>query len=197
MSVAMPLGIHRFSQLRQPPGKRFYVDKTHLLHALMEVGHFFFLARPPRFGKSLLLDTLACLFEGQEALFKGLQIAEHWKWGVYPVIRMDLSGSDIAREADLNRLLDHQLNRAAARWRLKLPESCPPSHRLDSLLTQVVQQTGRPIVILIDALDGPLLSHLNRPQRLTPLRRSLRRFLSVLQHHTDNIHLLFMTGTLR
>ncbi|MDE0097387.1 MAG: AAA family ATPase, partial [Gammaproteobacteria bacterium] len=87
----LPIGIQDFRTIRE--GGFYYVDKTRLIRNLVEQGRFYFLSRPRRFGKSLLVDTLKSLFEGSEELFRGLDIHEHWDWsGNNPVVRLSFGG---------------------------------------------------------------------------------------------------------
>jgi len=88
---SLPIGIQDFETIRS--GNFYYVDKTPLIRRLVEDGRHYFLSRPRRFGKSLLLDTLKILFEGQEVLFRGLDIHAHWDWSVtHPVLRLSFGG---------------------------------------------------------------------------------------------------------
>ena len=87
----LPAGIQDFDQLRNT--NSYYVDKTSLIQDLIERGDHYFLFRPRRFGKSLLISTLKALFEGQEVLFKGLDIHDHWDWSsIHPVVRLSFGG---------------------------------------------------------------------------------------------------------
>ncbi|MDR3229304.1 MAG: AAA family ATPase, partial [Puniceicoccales bacterium] len=98
----LPLGIQSFSELRN--GDYLYVDKTEVIHRLITSGKPFFLARPRRFGKSLLISTLAEIFKGNKPLFEGLAIYDKWDWSQkYPVIHLDWSGTSFKSIDEMDR----------------------------------------------------------------------------------------------
>jgi len=116
----LPIGIQAFETLR---GQGYlYVDKTRWIHRMVTQGMFYFLARPRRFGKSLLMSTLKCLFEGRRELFKGLWIAEHgeWDWQTHPVIVLDFNGIGHSTPEELRGELMTALARTAYRHQLRL-----------------------------------------------------------------------------
>ena len=113
-----PIGIQNFSDLRQ--GGYVYVDKTHLLHSLYRNGKYYFLSRPRRFGKSLLISTMQAFFEGKKELFKGLAIEELEKeWNEFPVLRIDFTGKKYSSIEDLYSMLDKHLGAFEAQYGIK------------------------------------------------------------------------------
>ena len=107
MTRSLPIGIQSFRTIRETDF--YYVDKTPLIRRMVGEGRFYFLSRPRRFGKSLLLDTLRSLFEGHEELFRGLDIHGHWDWSVrHPVVRLSFGGKYNEQE-DLERSILNQM----------------------------------------------------------------------------------------
>lgn len=106
--LKLPIGIQTFREIREEG--YYYVDKTDFIRRLLEQGKYYFLSRPRRFGKSLLIDTLAELFTGNEPLFRGLAIHEHWDWNRhYPVIRLSFGGGVLHRRDELAIKIDELL----------------------------------------------------------------------------------------
>lgn len=105
----LPIGIQTFAKIRE--GDYYYVDKTAVALDLARIGGYYFLSRPHRFGKSLFLDTLKELFEGNESLFRGLYIHDRWDWSIrYPVLRISFGGGVVKNQADLNNMIHGQLS---------------------------------------------------------------------------------------
>ena len=109
MRRKLPIGIQTFKEIRE--ADYYYVDKTAFAFELVEKGKYYFLSRPRRFGKSLFLDTLKELFEGNEELFKGLYVHDKWDWSVqYPVIRLSFGGGVLGARTHLEESLHQQLS---------------------------------------------------------------------------------------
>ncbi|MCY4226258.1 MAG: AAA family ATPase, partial [Gammaproteobacteria bacterium] len=155
-SRPLPTGIQTFSRLR---GKGcYYVDKTPLIRQMIEEGDFYFLSRPRRFGKSLLVSTLKELFEGNEPLFRGLDIHPHWDWSVkFPVVRLVLDGKVSTPENLENHVLN-QLYKIEQAFDLKtFPSVISAPERLENVLYFLHQATGQQAVVLVDEYDKPVL----------------------------------------
>ncbi len=152
----LPIGIQSFARLRETDS--YYVDKTPLIRDLVERGDHWFLSRPRRFGKSLLVDTIKALFEGQEALFRGLAIHGHWDWSVtHPVVRLSFDRR-YDRPEDIERSIANQLGlieHAAGLEPLADADAAP--ERLQTLLYHLHHKTGQRVVILVDEYDKPIL----------------------------------------
>ena len=158
----LPIGIQTFRELRER--NCYYVDKTPYIRRLLDGGKHYFLSRPRRFGKSLLLDTLKELFEGSEELFAGLYIHQHPAWSErYPVVRLSFGGGNFRQPDLLEPRVMEQL--AAAERRLGVvSEYLTAAGRFAYLLEALHRQTGRPVAVLVDEYDKPILDALEEPE---------------------------------
>ena len=188
----LPIGIQDFETIRSE--NFYYVDKTPLIRQLIDNGRYYFLSRPRRFGKSLLVSTLKALFEGQEALFKGLDIHQHWDWSVtHPVVRISFDRTynepnDIAR--NLRAQLDINERRAG------LPASTyhTAPERLLDLLDRLHAQTGQRVVVLVDEYDKPILDVLEHPEQARANREYLRGVYGIIKGSAQHVRFVFVTG---
>ena len=188
----LPIGIQDFARLRKDDF--LYVDKTKLLYQLVTEGVYYFLSRPRRFGKSLLVSTLSELFQGNRELFQGLWIEDRWDWNVqYPVIRLGLSSIG-HREIGLERALQLQLEKIADSYGLKLKMEAN-SLRLRELIERLATQaeSGK-VVILIDEYDKPVLDYLHDIPQAEKNRDLLKSFYSVLKDADPYLRLVLLTG---
>ena len=158
----LPIGIQNLREIRQ--GGHYYVDKSGLIVDLIEAGKHYFLSRPRRFGKSLLVDTIKALFEGQQALFEGLAAESRWDWSTrHAVIRISFADGVLRDRAELDRRIRDQLrlNREdlgiAA---LDGPDPDDLAGQFGELIRQVQRQTGQAVVVLVDDYDKPILDNL-------------------------------------
>ena len=136
----LPIGIQTFSKIRK--GNYCYADKTRLIAKLINHGEFYFLSRPRRFGKSLLIDTIAEAFLGNKDLFKGLYLENHWDWSKkHPVIRIDFAESILHSADRLNEKLLHQIEDCAALYKIQLKRK-EPSDQLHELIRKLHEKTG-------------------------------------------------------
>jgi hypothetical protein len=200
--LKLPIGIQAFETMREQ--RYVYVDKTQWIHRLATAGMFYFMSRPRRFGKSLLVSTLKCLFEGRRDLFAGLWLAEQtdWPWRAHPVIVVDFNG--IARdtperfEADLNAFL----TTVARKFQVELPD-VTPVFRFRELILALYQQTQTPVVVLIDEYDKPLIEHLGRGEEGLAIAKAnrdiLRGFFGVLKDGevSPRLRFVLLTGVSR
>ncbi|MCY4151316.1 MAG: AAA family ATPase [Aestuariivita sp.] len=190
----LPIGIQDFQTIRSEDF--YYVDKTRLIRKLVDSGRFFFLSRPRRFGKSLLLNTLKALFEGQEKLFEGLDIHGHWDWSVtHPVVRLSF-GKNYNRPEDIESNLKNQFNliehAAGLKFAGVVPNSAP--ERLQSLLYHLHDQTGQRVAVLVDEYDKPILDVLRNPEQAKANREYLRGFYGMIKDSAEHIRFVFVTG---
>jgi len=164
----LPIGYQSFADLRRDGC--YYVDKTPLIRRMIDEGRYYFLSRPRRFGKSLLVDTLQELFEGNEPLFQGLDIHPHWDWSVkYPVVRLTLDGK-VSTPKELQEAILNQLYEIEITFDLKsLPPVTSASERLRSILARLHQATSQQVVILIDEYDKPVLDVLEDNEKAQPI----------------------------
>ena len=188
----LPIGIQTFRELREDGC--YYVDKTAHLWRLVDEGKHYFLSRPRRFGKSLLLDTCKELFEGSEALFEGLAVHDRWDWSArHPVVRLDFGSGHFQGPDDLRTevtdrlsLLEDEAGIAAH------PDSVP--RRFDHVLRTLHAHTGRRVVVLIDEYDKPILDALETPAIARANRDYLRGLYAVLKAGDAHIRFSLMTG---
>ena len=155
-----PIGIQSFDQIIEDG--YVYVDKTALVYRLVTEGKIYFLSRPRRFGKSLLLSTLKNYFLGRKELFKGLAIdALEKDWLTYPVFHIDFNGRDFKREGELEFALEYYISSWEREWKVEKSMSPRIGDRFIRLLEWVHRQTGRGAVVLIDEYDKPMLDVLD------------------------------------
>ncbi len=188
----LPIGIQTFREIRE--GGYYYVDKTPFALRLIDQGKPYFLSRPRRFGKSLFLDTLKELFEGNRALFEGLYAEHHWDWSVRsPVLRLSF-GSGVLRSAeDLVASLHVQLTLLEEGFSYS-PRFPDASGRLRDLIQAVHDRTGQRVVVLVDEYDKPILDNLTEPDRARVMRDGLRDVYSVLKDVDAHLRFVFFTG---
>ena len=190
--MKFPIGIQNFESLRND--NYVYVDKTALIYKLADTGRYYFLSRPRRFGKSLLLSTLEAYFQGKKELFKGLAM-EHLEqeWTAYPVLHIDFS---------ISKYLTADYLRAAINWHLEQWEeeySCPASDtffsvRLSNIVKRAYQKTGKQVVLLVDEYDSPMLDSNSDPALQSELRGIMRDFFSPIKGLGQYLRFLFLTG---
>jgi len=190
---AYPIGIQTFDRIRRE--NLFYIDKTEYIYNLTHThGKYFFLARPRRFGKSLLASTIQCYFEGKKELFEGLTIEKLEKdWECFPVLRFDMSlGKHMQRE----QLVGYLGNRLAEQEkRFGITASIKSvNDRFVNLIQSIYEKTGKQVVILIDEYDAPLLDVAHKAGLLEMLRDEMRNFYSPLKGCEEYIRFVFMTG---
>ena len=188
-----PIGIQTFERIRKED--KFYVDKTEYIYRMTHTdGKLFFLNRPRRFGKSLLVSTFKSYFEGKKELFEGLAIEKLEKeWNTYPVLHFDLSKGKHMEKELLNRYLMDIIEKQEARFDCK-SNKIDVNIRLDDLINAVYQKTGKQVVVLIDEYDAPLLDVAHEKEKLDELRNTMRNFYSPLKGNESMLRFVFMTG---
>ena len=188
----LPIGIQTFAQIRD--GSYFYVDKTSQIDRLLNQNKYYFLSRPRRFGKSLLIDTLDCLFSGQRSLFAGLFIEDRWNWTIrYPVIRLSFGSGVMDSRQTLDEHIHELLNAQAKRLGLTL-ENTSIAGRFNELIEQAHQHFGQPVVVLIDEYDKPILDNIGDSNRALALREGLKNLYSVLKDADPHLRFVMLTG---
>ena len=187
-----PIGIQDFENIRRDG--YVYVDKTELVYKLANTGKYYFLSRPRRFGKSLLVSTLETYFSGRKDLFEGLAIAELEKeWNQYPVLRLDFSGANYNSEQVLESKLNSFLKFYEEIYSSVSSEPVA-SVRFDGLIQAAFARTGKPVVILIDEYDKPIVDNLGNEELTEIFRRQLQGFYSVMKAKDACIKFGFLTG---
>ena len=187
-----PVGIESFYDIRT--GGYVYVDKTKYIYDLVDSGMYYFLSRPRRFGKSLLLSTMEEYFSGNRELFKGLAIDElDSEWKSYPVLRLNLNGS-ITTEGKLNAILDYHLRRWEKTYGLDQPSSGEIDIRFSSCIEAAYKQTGQKVVVLVDEYEQPITDTLDNPELNQKHRDILRGVYGCLKPLNRYLKFVFMTG---
>ena len=188
----LPIGIQTFRTIREEG--YYYVDKTPYLRRLVEEGTHYFLSRPRRFGKSLLLDTLKELLEGNEPLFHGLDIHDHWDWSVrYPVVRLDFGSGDYKGLSYLHKEVMAQLSGIEEEAEVE-GRYDTASARLRHLLRALHRRSGQRVVVLVDEYDKPILEALRVPEVARANRDYLRGLYSTVESSDADIKFTLLTG---
>ncbi|MCY4313513.1 MAG: AAA family ATPase [Gammaproteobacteria bacterium] len=190
----LPIGIQTFSVLREEGC--YYVDKTSLIRELVRGGRHYFLSRPRRFGKSLLVDTLKELFEGNEPLFRGLDIHPHWDWSVrHPVVRLSFGGGSYDQPGSLESSLLNQMNIIERRAGLSSgAELLSGPEKLQDLLDRLHHDTGKRVVVLVDEYDKPVLDVIDQPDMAVANRKYLRGIYGTVKDCANDVRFVFVTG---
>jgi hypothetical protein len=188
----LPIGIQTFAEIRT--GGYYYVDKTGFALRLIHEGKYYFLSRPRRFGKSLFLDTLAELFSANQVLFTGLDAESAWDWTqCYPVIRLSFGGGLVRDLAALETKIGEQLRINQQRLYIDCQEPSL-SGCFAELIRKTHAQTGRPVVVLVDEYDKPILDNLQDPETARIIRDGLRDLYSVVKDSDAHLRFVFLTG---
>jgi hypothetical protein len=188
----LPLGISTLSKLLE--NNCVYVDKTEYAYHLTTQPGAFFLSRPRRFGKSLFVDTLKEIFEGNQQLFEGLYIHDKWDWTKkYPVIKLDFAGGEVRNREELDiRILD-MLDENGERLGVQM-ESLDLAGKFRKLISKAASKYGQRAVVLVDEYDKPLLDNIHNPEIAKEIRSGLKNLYSVLKSQDANLQFIFMTG---
>ena len=188
-----PIGIQDFENIRR--GGFVYVDKTELVYKLSHgSGKYFFLSRPRRFGKSLLVSTMDAYFSGKKELFDGLAVAELEKeWTQYPVLRIDLTGQSYSNAGALDDALNVQLISLEKKYKVE-EKPVSAASRFRNLIETVYNNTGNQVVILIDEYDKPIVDNLGDNDLVETFRGQLQGFYSVMKAKDACIKFGFLTG---
>ena len=187
-----PIGIQNFESLRSNGYE--YVDKTELIYHLCNEGKYYFLSRPRRFGKSLLMSTLEAYFSGKRELFHGLAIDKLEKdWTVYPVLHLDLNTGKYDSKDSLSHTLDNFLCKLETTYGT-FPSEKSLELRFMGLVARIYEKTGKPVVILVDEYDKPLLQSINNKELQDDFRATLKAFYSVLKTQDRYIRFALLTG---
>ena len=192
MRKKLPIGIQTFSEIREEG--YYYVDKTAFAYKLIEQGKYYFLSRPRRFGKSLFLDTLKELFEGNEPLFRGLFVHDKWDWSIkYPVIRISFGDAVVKDRSELDASLHQQLSYYERLF--ALPPIFPDIHsRFIELIRLLHKEYGQRVVILVDEYDKPIIDNIESPTVAFEMREKLRDIYSVIKGSDAHVKFAFFTG---
>ena len=188
-----PIGIQTFERIRKED--KLYIDKTeYIYHMSHTSGIFFFLNRPRRFGKSLLVSTMQSYFEGKKELFQGLAMEKLEKdWTEYPVLHFDMSGGKHMEKEQLEEYLGYILADEEIKWGITNPRK-GANNRLIDLINTANHKSGKQVVVLIDEYDAPLLDVAHEEESLKVLRNVMRNFFSPLKMSESKLRFVFLTG---
>ena len=188
----LPIGIQTFSELIS--GGYYYVDKTPLIAELVATGKYYFLSRPRRFGKSLLVSTLKSAFSGDQALFSGLYLQDHWDWQLaYPIIPISFGRGVVSSEAMLDERFLAMLNETAEYYGIEL-EHQDLANRFFELIKRLREKFQQPVVILVDEYDKPILDNIENPELAIKIREGLRNIYSVIKDSDAYVKFALLTG---
>ena len=192
MGKIYPVGIQSFERIREDG--YCYVDKTELIYTLVKTGHYYFLSRPRRFGKSLLVSTLEAYFKGKKELFAGLAMERlEQEWAEHPVLHLDLNAQKYETPEDL----DNILNDALCRWESLYgasPSETSLSLRFQGVVRRAAEQSGRNAVVLVDEYDKPMLQAIGNEALQAAYRSTLKAFYGVLKSCDQYLRFALLTG---
>lgn len=188
-----PVGIQTFERIRKE--NKLYIDKTEYVYRMTHSGGcYFFLSRPRRFGKSLLVSTFESYFFGKKELFEGLAIEKlEQKWMEYPVLHFDMSGGKHMEKEQLEDYLSNRLEAEEKKWGITHSKR-GVNDRLTELITTAYEISGKQVVVLIDEYDAPMLDVAHERKTLDELRNVIRNFYSPLKMCEPMLRFVFLTG---
>lgn len=190
--IKYPVGIQTFEKIRE--GGYIYVDKTDFVYQLASEGCFYFLSRPRRFGKSLLISTFKAYFSGKKELFEGLAIDKLEKdWTACPVLHIDLNSGLYSSVENLRNTLAIHLNGWEKTYGVGKDER-DPGERFAGVIERAYEKTGQKIVILVDEYDKPLLQNIDNKELQEDIRKEMKAFFSQIKSKDEFIRFGFFTG---
>jgi hypothetical protein len=191
-NMIYPIGIQNFEKIRNDG--YVYVDKTALIYELATTGSYYFLSRPRRFGKSLLISTLEAYFSGKKELFTGLAIEKlEQKWTCHPILHLDLNTANYENEDSLKQVLNDCLSFWEKIYGVS-PTEVTPELRFKGLVRRAYEKTGERVVILVDEYDKPMLQAIGNDKLQEKYRNTLKAFYSVVKTQDEFIKFGFFTG---
>lgn len=192
MAKLYPIGIQNFEKIRNDG--YCYVDKTALIYQMAKTGSYYFLSRPRRFGKSLLLSTIEAYFQGKQALFDGLALSTLEKeWLQYPILHIDLN----TEKYDSEESLENKLNTVLTQWEKiygKEPAEKSLYTRFEGIIRRAREKTGMRTVILIDEYDKPILQAIGNDSLQQTFRDIMKAFYGALKSMDGHIQFAMLTG---
>ena len=188
----LPIGIQDFESLINDG--YLYVDKTAIMHRLVSTGRYYFLSRPRRFGKSLLISTLKAYFLGKKDLFKGLAVEQlEQKWTVHPVLHLDLNTAKYKEPGKLNMVLNNALSQWEEIYGAR-PSEADFGMRFEGVIQRAYEKTGERVVVLVDEYDKPLLETIGNEALQEDYRSTLKSFYGALKSKDGCIKFAMLTG---
>jgi len=188
----LPIGIQSFEKIRTDD--YYYVDKTKFIKKLVDEGNYYFLSRPRRFGKSLLIDTIKQAFLGKKELFKGLYLEHNWDWNKkHPVVHIDFGEGVVHSVDNLSKIIDSLLKKIAHSYEISLTEELQ-ERRLIELIENLSKKYNEKVVVLIDEYDKPILDRIEETEEAIKIREVLKNFYSVLKPLDRYLKFVMLTG---
>jgi len=187
----LPKGINDFRELRK--WNCIYVDKTEYIYKMVEDNKYIFLSRPRRFGKSLMVSVLEYLFRGEKELFEGTWIYDKWNWESYPVVRLDMNEVDTTSPEDLYTSLSLRLKRIAQDYGVSCVEGTV-SDIFYYLVQDISRKYNKPVVLLIDEYEKPILDHISDKKQAHRMREILRQVYGRIKSLDQYLRFVFLTG---
>lgn len=188
----LPIGIQTFSQIIE--NNYIYVDKTKDIYNMVSTGKIYFLSRPRRFGKSLLLSTLESLFKGEKGLFEGLYIHDKWDWeDKYPIIHLDMSEVNSESEEKLKITLKELIKSVAIKHDIIL-ENTEYNTMFHELIEKIHSNTSKNVVVLVDEYDAPLVDNIGDDMVLESNKSVMNNFYKILKSKNEYLRFVFLTG---
>jgi len=189
----LPIGISTLREILEE--NYIYVDKTHLAQELIENGKYYFLSRPRRFGKSLFLDTLKTIFNGDKEVFKGLHIYDNgYEFEKHPVIKISFGSGSFRSVEHLDRTVFEILDSNQRNLEIVCPEKFVGAGCFGRLIEESYLKYNEKVVILIDEYDKPILDNIDKTEIAKENREYLKDFYSVIKDSDEFIKLVFITG---
>ena len=187
------IGISDFKELIK--GNYIYVDKTEYIYKLINSGKYYFLSRPRRFGKSLLLSTIEYLFRGERELYKGMYIEDKWNWEEkYPVVRIDFGDTQVRSTEELEKELKAIIIEVGKVYGYKYNEEYTINRNLRLLTEKIYEESKKRIIILIDEYDKPILDNIEKKEEAEKIREVLKGFYITLKGIDKYIRFMLITG---
>ncbi len=190
--MKLPIGIQTFSEIRE--ADYLYIDKTKEAYKLIDSYKYCFLSRPRRFGKSLFLDTLRNIFEGNKKYFKGLYIEDKWNFNEkYPVIHISFAG-DMVTDEGMKKTFTRILKNNQESLGIKCDQDFDSPSCLAYLIRKAFQKFNQKVVVLIDEYDKPILDNINNYEKAKERREELKGFYEILKDSDEYLKFVFITG---
>ena len=188
----LPIGIQTFENLIQEG--YCYVDKTHFVKLLASQGKYYFLSRPRRFGKSLLLSTIKAAYQGKKDLFQGLYLEENWDWDAsHPVVHISFGSGVIRDTRELKTTFDEILYDHSHKYHIEYAKESLKG-RFSELIHTLYEQYSRGVVILVDEYDKPILDNIENKKNAVAIREELKNYYSVIKDADPFIEFVLITG---
>jgi len=190
----LPIGVQTFREMIE--SKFLYVDKTREIYDLVSKPKAaYFLSRPRRFGKSLLVSTLESIFKNERELFKGLWLdSSDYEWREYPVVKLDISAVDKNSVEELREGLKLAVLDLAKAYAVTLEDTQSPVRLFQTLIRELAKKYDAKVAVLVDEYDDPIIKHISNPELALQMRDLLHDFYKIIKSEDANIRFVFLTG---